>query len=151
MRLDATDADPATTDSSAATTDGVPASGVTARSDADRDAADAAAAEAISRAAREAVRQPPDPRLERSFAHLAADGDAPEAPPRSPALDGGVRVPESRTSLEADVERIRDEIAAWRTSTDRIGRQLEIVTWVMIAVTAVFALVALVVLVRAFS
>jgi len=98
--------------------------------------------EALSRAAREAVRQPPDPRLERSFAHLGTGADAPPATPARPAR------PRSQASLEADAARIREEIAAWRTSAERLGRQLEIVTWVLIAVAAVFALLSLIILVR---
>ena len=98
--------------------------------------------EALSRAAREAVRQPPDPRLERSFAHLGTGADAPPATPARLAR------PRSQASLEADAAVIREEIAAWRTSAERLGRQLEIVTWVLIAVAAIFALLSLIILVR---
>jgi hypothetical protein len=127
---------------------------------------DAEQAEALSRAAREAVRQPADPRIERSFAHLGlvpeADAAAQPAPAarsrsrRAPASAVDRPAREAAASPEAphaapgtlDAEPLLDAIAAWQRSTDELRRRLDILTWLLAGVTALIGVLALVLILR---
>jgi hypothetical protein len=103
----------------------------------------------LSRAAREAVRQPPDPRLEKQFAHLALWGEPepaatpPEQPGGSPADDSeAVRLREAITELQAASTAIEGRL-------DGLLRLLAIVIRMLVVLTVV--VVGLVILVLARS
>ena len=130
-------------------------------------------AEALSRAAREAVRQPADPRLEKSFAHL---GLVPDPEPKAAAKRTRTRraavapvleaepiptvthaerpappepvAPPAPAARPADVQSLVDAIATLTRSTDDIRRRLEILTWMLAGVLVGVALIALILLVR---
>lgn len=120
---------------------------------ADQAADDELAAE-LSRAAREAVRQPPDPRLEASFAKLglwsdpnassetaAAEG---EAPARARAADPA-RLPTSATDGHEDLRAALLEI---QLATEGLRRRLDLALRLEAVIIVLVAIVALLVLVR---
>ena len=140
----------------------------------DEETLDPEQAEALSRAAREAVRQPADPRLEKSFAHLglvpdpepktapkrtrtrrtAAVAPNPEAEP-VPAVAGVERTPTlepvappAPPARAVDVQPLVEAIATLTRSTDEIRRRLEVVTWMLAGVLVGVAVVAVILLVR---
>src|SRR5687767_13236837 len=87
-------------------------------------------AEALSRAAREAVRQPADPRLEQSFARLGLFADEEPARARLPrAARPAPTVVDPPAPAQPDLEPLRLEIAGWRSTAEDLGRRLEIITW----------------------
>lgn len=94
--------------------------------------------EEVVRAAREAVRQPADPRLERSFGHLAAGSDAATR----------ARAERGAPAEERRPDALLEVIAAWQASADRASQRLEVVTWVLVALTVVVAALTIVLVVR---
>jgi hypothetical protein len=120
---------------------------------ADQAADDELAAE-LSRAAREAVRQPPDPRLEASFAKLGlwsdpnapADPDAAEreTPARAHATDPA-QLP---TSAADGHEDLRAALLEIRLATEGLRRRLDLALRLEAVVIVLVAIVALLVLVR---
>lgn len=120
---------------------------------ADQAADDELAAE-LSRAAREAVRQPPDPRLEASFAKLGlwSDPNAPaeadaavgEAPARARAAE-----PAPLPTAAADEhEDLRAALLEIRLATEGLRRRLDLALRLEAVVIALVAIVALLVIVR---
>jgi hypothetical protein len=94
----------------------------------------------LSRAAREAVRQPADPRIDRQLARmgLADDEDPAQSGPRVAAR--GVRA--------EDVDRIEEELAATRASLAAVERRVNVVIWVVTLEGAAVAILALLLLLR---
>jgi hypothetical protein len=94
----------------------------------------------LSRAAREAVRQPADPRIDRQLARmgLADDEDPTQNSVRSPAPS--VRV--------EDVDRLEQELAATRAAFRSMERRLNLVTWVVTLEGIAVAILALLLLLR---
>ena len=94
----------------------------------------------LSRAAREAVRQPADPRIDRQLARmgLADDEDPTQNGPRIPAR--GVRA--------EDVDRIEEELAATRAALAGVERRVNLVTWVVTLEGIAVAILALLLLLR---
>ncbi len=122
-------------------------------------------AEALSKAAREAVRQPADPRLEKSFAHL---GLVPDPEPRTAPKRARTRKPAAVPAV-VDVEPVvapapaepvpppaaavgpeplADAVTNLARSTDQIRRRLEILTWMLAGVLVLMVLLAVLLLVR---
>ena len=94
----------------------------------------------LSRAARDAVRQPADPRINRQLARmgLADDEDTAQNGPRVPAR--GVRT--------EDVDRIEEELAARRASLAAVERRVNVVIWVVTLEGVAVAILALLLLLR---
>ena len=94
----------------------------------------------LSRAAREAVRQPADPRIDRQLARmgLADDEDPAQSGPRVAAR--GVRA--------EDVDRIEEELAATRASLAAVERRVNVVIWVVTLEGVAVAILALLLLLR---
>ena len=94
----------------------------------------------LSRAAREAVRQPADPRIDRQLARmgLADDEDTAQNGPRVPAR--GVRT--------EDVDRIEEELTATRAALAAVERRVNLVTWVVTLEGVAVAILAVLLLVR---
>ena len=94
----------------------------------------------LSRAAREAVRQPADPRIDRQLARMGLADD--EDPIRNDlkAAARGVRA--------EDVERIEEELAATRAALGRAERRVNLVTWVVTLEGVAVAILAVLVLFR---
>ena len=125
-------------------------------------------AEALSRAAREAVRQPADPRLEKSFAHLGLVPDPePNAAPkrtrtrRPPAVAAIADVapvaavdppepvaPPASVSPSVDLQPLVDAIATLSRTTDEIRRRLDVLTRLLVGLLVAVALVVVLLLVR---
>jgi len=99
----------------------------------------------LSKAARDAVRQPADPRLEAQIARLGLSPDA--EPTRRPRL----RKADAEPSLVADTERIVESLAAARSATDRLARRVEVLTYVLVGLAVVLTIVIVLTLVRATS
>lgn len=91
----------------------------------------------LARAAREAVRQPPDPRLEAQFAHLALWGE-PE-PMRTAA-----REPTGSLDPGTDAAQLREAVEALHATSASIERRLDVVIRLLVVLA-----VALLVLVTA--
>jgi hypothetical protein len=111
-----------------------------APSPADPAAEEAARAAQLSRAAREAVRQPADPRIDRQLARMGlapSDGEPPEAP-QAPSPGRGVP-PDEMGRLEA-------ALVDAEATVGRLGRRLNALTWVVTIEGVAIALLALVVL-----
>jgi hypothetical protein len=96
----------------------------------------------LSKAAREAVRQPADPRLEAQIARLGLSPDA--EPPRRPR---GRRT-EAEPAAGAETERIVEALAATQSATDRLERRVEVLTYVLVALAVVLTILVVVVTVR---
>lgn len=123
-------------------------------------AADPEQAEALSRAAREAVRQPADPRLERSFAKLGlftddtpteAGTQPPSASPPSPSTSATatpVAAVVGAAAPAVDLDPLRAQLATLQATTERVDRRLATMTILLIIVALGVAIVALLVLVR---
>ena len=94
----------------------------------------------LSRAAREAVRQPADPRIDRQLARmgLADDGDPTQDGPRAAA----------RSVRAEDVDRIEKELAATRAALAGVERRVNLVTWVVTLEGIAVAILALLLLLR---
>jgi hypothetical protein len=98
----------------------------------------------LSRIAREAVRQPPDPRLEKQLAWMGL-GDAPapaereqdRAEPADPQLLPPAGRPVAIGAITADLEPLRAQL-----------RRLEQIVWALVGLTAVLAVLVLVLLLR---
>jgi hypothetical protein len=110
--------------------------------------ADDEQAEALSRAARQAVRQPADPRLEKSFAKLGlfSDDETPAVTAVSPAP-----APEpapAASSPGLDLDPLRAEIAALRAATEQAERRLTIVMYAVMGALVALGLLIVVVLAR---
>jgi hypothetical protein len=97
----------------------------------------------LSKAARDAVRQPADPRLEAQIARLGLASEA--APPR--------RARGRRAEAEAvdpgDAERIVESLAATQSATDRLGRRVERLTYVLVGLAVILTILVVVLVVRA--
>lgn len=94
---------------------------------------------ALSRAARDAVRQPADPRLDAQIARL---GMAPESavPARS---RGRGATPEA--GREAEVDRILAELASSAARVARLARHVQLLTYGLVGLGVVVAIVIIVV------
>ena len=93
----------------------------------------------LSRAAREAVRQPADPRIDRQLARMGlADEDPTQNGPRSAA----------RSVRPEDVDRIEEELAATRAALAGVERRANLVTWVVTLEGIAVAILALLLLLR---
>ena len=94
----------------------------------------------LSRAARDAVRQPADPRIDRQLARmgLADDDDATQNGPRTAA----------RAVRPEDVDRIEEELAATRTALAGMERRVNLVTWVVTLEGTAVAVLAMLLLLR---
>jgi hypothetical protein len=85
----------------------------------------------LSRIAREAVRQPADPRIDKQLARMGLT-DPPEAADHAPSQ------PKSRSvATDADLDGIRKEV-----------RRLEAIVWVLVAFTGFLAVLVAVLLIR---
>ena len=138
----------------------------------DEETLDPEQAEALSRAAREAVRQPADPRLEKSFAHLglvpdpepkpapkrqrtrratpaAADADAAgPVPPAAPVVPVAPSEPVASPVPAVDLQPLVAAVAALARTTEDIRRRLDVLTWMLAGVLVALGAVALFLLVR---
>ena len=94
----------------------------------------------LSRAAREAVRQPADPRIERQLARMGLADD------EDPA-ESGVRGPVRSVPVE-DVDRIGAELAATRAALAGVERRMNLVTWVVTLEGIAVAILALLLFLR---
>ena len=94
----------------------------------------------LSRAAREAVRQPADPRIDRQLARMGlADDEDP--------TQNGLRVPARGVRTE-DVDRIEEELAATRAALAAVERRVNLVTWVVTLEGVAVAILAVLLLLR---
>jgi len=94
----------------------------------------------LSRAAREAVRQPADPRIDRQLARMGlADDEDP--------TQNGLRAP-ARGARAEDVDRIDEELAAARAALAGLERRVSLVTWVVTLEGIAVAILALLLLLR---
>ena len=94
----------------------------------------------LSRAAREAVRQPADPRIDRQLARMGlADGDD--------NTQNGVRA-SARGARVEDVERIEQELASTRAALATVERRVNLVTWVVTLEGVAVSILALLLLLR---
>jgi hypothetical protein len=85
----------------------------------------------LSRMAREAVRQPPDPRLDKQLARLGLVDAAEPAEPRAPQPVG------RPAELEAQIERLHDQL-----------RRAQLATWALAGVAVILAVIVVVLLAR---
>jgi hypothetical protein len=85
----------------------------------------------MSRFAREAVRQPPDPRLDKELARMGLT-DAPEASGAVPDQPRG-----RPAVVNTEIDGLRADL-----------RRLEMILWVLVAVTAILALSVVYLLIR---
>ena len=93
----------------------------------------------LSRAAREAVRQPADPRIDRQLARMGlADDEDPQNGPRTA----------TRVVRAEDVDRIEEELAATRAALAGMERRVNLVTWVVTLEGIAVAILALLLLLR---
>jgi hypothetical protein len=98
----------------------------------------------LSRIAREAVRQPPDPRLEKQLAWMGL-GDAPAPAEREPGSpEPADPQPAQPTSLPVAIGAITTDLEPLRAQL----RRLEQIVWALVALTAVLAVLVLVLLLR---
>ena len=98
----------------------------------------------LSRIAREAVRQPPDPRLEKQLAWMGL-GDGPAPAERQPArAEPADPQPGQPTSLPVAIGAITTDLEPLRAQL----RRLEQIVWALVALTAVLAVLLLVLLLR---
>lgn len=98
----------------------------------------------LSRIAREAVRQPPDPRLEKQLAWMGlGDGPAPAqrqsagAEPAEPQTPPQSSFPVAIGAITTDLEPLHAQL-----------RRLEQIVWALVGLTAVLAVLVLVLLLR---
>jgi hypothetical protein len=101
----------------------------------------------LSRAAREAVRHPADPRIDRQLARMGL-AESTEEPPR----EDGARVP-ARVVRAEDLARLEDELAEAREAAAdaqarlaRADRRLQLLTWAVTIEGIAVAILAVLVL-----
>jgi hypothetical protein len=94
----------------------------------------------LSRAAREAVRQPADPRIDRQLARMGLADD------EDPIRDGSRA--SARSVRTEDVDRIEEELTATRAALAGIERRVNLVTWVVTLEGIAVAILALLLLLR---
>ncbi len=94
----------------------------------------------LSRAAREAVRQPADPRIDRQLARMGLADD--EDPTRN-----GLKAP-ARSVRAEDVDRIEEELAATLAALAGMERRVNLVTWVVTLEGIAVAILAVLLLLR---
>lgn len=113
-------------------------------------AAEVEAAARLSRAARDAVRQPPDPRLEASFAKLGlwSDPDAPAAT-EEPAKARGSAAPTGHTADAAgDHDDLRTDLVNIRLAIETLRRRLDLAVRLEAVVIVLLGVLVVLVLVR---
>jgi hypothetical protein len=94
----------------------------------------------LSRAAREAVRQPADPRIDRQLARMGlADDEDP--------TQNGLMTP-VRGARAEDVDRIEEELTAARAALAGMERRVNLVTWVVTLEGIAVAILAVLLLLR---
>jgi hypothetical protein len=94
----------------------------------------------LSRAAREAVRQPADPRIDRQLARMGlADDEDP--------TQNGLKAPARGVRAE-DVDRIEEQLAATRAALTGVERRVNLVTWAVTLEGIAIAILALLLLLR---
>ena len=94
----------------------------------------------LSRAAREAVRQPADPRIDRQLARMGlADDEDP--------TQNGLRIPARGVRAE-DVDRIEEKLASTLASLAAVERRVSLVTWVVTLEGVAVAVLAVLLLIR---
>ena len=94
----------------------------------------------LSRAAREAVRQPADPRIDRQIARMGIAED-------EDTTQNGLRVA-ARGARAEDVDRIEEELAATRASLAAVERRVNLVIWVVTFEGVAVAILAVLLLLR---
>ena len=94
----------------------------------------------LSRAAREAVRQPADPRIDRQLARMGLADEA------DPTQNSGRAA--ARGGRAEDVDRIEEELAATRAALAGMERRVNLVTWVVTLEGIAVAILALLLLLR---
>ena len=111
----------------------------------------------LSRAAREAVRQPPDPRLEKSFAKLGLWSEAPsDAATDAPARHGDSPSPPSPAApghedLRTALSEVKTAVEDLRAAVDVVASRTELATrlgYVAVGLLAVIVVLTLLVLIR---
>jgi hypothetical protein len=111
----------------------------------------------LSRAAREAVRQPPDPRLEKSFAKLGLWSEAPsDAAPDAPARHGDAPSPPSPAApdhedLRSALSDVRSAVEELRAAVDAVGSRVELATrlgYVAVGLLALIVVLSILLLLR---
>jgi hypothetical protein len=102
----------------------------------------------LSRAAREAVRQPADPRIDRQLARMGLATD--EAPPAGDSARVPARVvrAEDLARLEDDLAEAREAAADAQARLGRADRRLQQLTWAVTIEGVAVALLAVLLLVR---
>jgi hypothetical protein len=115
--------------------------------------ADAEELERLSRAARDVIHQPADPRLEKAFGHLGLFPDAdPAAPPAerpSRAVVTGEAQPAVPPAQPVDLEPLRADMVSLRASVERLDRRIGTVIGLLAVLAVVVGMVAVLVLIRA--
>lgn len=123
---------------------------------------DAEQAERLSRAARDVVHQPADPRLEKAFGHLGLFPDPPPdevPPPGAPPVpdspvaprtvpDGPVTPIFVPSDAPVDVEPLRVELASLRAAVERLDRRIGTVIGMLALLAVVVGVLAVIVFVR---
>ena len=118
--------------------------------------------EELSRAAREAVRQPADPRLDAQLMRLGLlPDDAEEEPPPKPSTAGDGSTATARdvatqarptshgaSTTVADLDQLRRDWTAWQETTTDAIRQLQSLTWAALVLSGLVLIIVLVVLTR---
>jgi hypothetical protein len=104
----------------------------------------------LSGAAREAVRQGADPRIDAHLARLGLTGDAPAATAHSTRTAGHPEdeaTRQERAELAASVEAMTSRLAALEAQVQRLGGALQLIG-AFVVVAAVLAVVALAITLR---
>ena len=110
----------------------------------------------LSRAAREAVRQPPDPRLEKSFAKLGLWSEAPsdaaaDAPARPDDAPSPSPAAPDHEDLRSALSEVRTAIDELRSSVDGVASRAELsvrLGYVAVGLLVLIAVLNIVVLLR---
>jgi hypothetical protein len=118
-------------------------------------------AEALSRAARDAVRQPADPRLEKSFAKLGLFGDeevgaevtprseaAADHPQRQSPVVGTAEAVTAPPPAALDLSPVVAQLATLEAATERLERRMGMATSLLIGLSVVVGVLAVLLLVR---
>ena len=98
----------------------------------------------LSRAAREAVRQPADPRLDRQLARMGLAAPATEEAPASGNVD---REP-SRPDRAEELEALRSTLASTGTALADVTRRVDALRWVVAIEGVAIALLAVLLMLR---
>jgi hypothetical protein len=127
------------------------------------DTPDPEQADRLSRAARDVVHQPADPRLEKAFGHLGlfpdpppddvpspAEPAPPERParPARPAIVPGAAAPAAPPAVDFDVEALRGEVAALAAAVRGLDRRLGTVIGLLSLAVVGLGIVAVLVIVQ---